>query len=127
VGEFTDCQDGRFLAFRPRGGYSFASHVQQGQPMYPFIWLIIRLIDIYWWIVIAAVILSWLLAFNVVNIHNPFVRQFSYVLARLTEPFLVYIRRFIPSIGGLDFSPLVLLFGLSVIRFFIIYYTATVV
>ena len=72
--------------------------------MNPFIWLIVTIIDIYWWIVIAMVIMSWLLAFNVVNIHNPFVRQVSYVLARLTEPLLAPIRRFMPNLGGLDLS-----------------------
>jgi YggT family protein len=96
-------------------------------PMNPFIWLIVTIINIYWWIVIAMVLMSWLLAFKVVNIHNPFVRQVSYVLARLTEPLLEPIRRFLPSVGGLDLSPIVLLLALSFLRYLIFYYLVPVV
>jgi YggT family protein len=71
--------------------------------------------------------MSWLLAFNVVHIHNPFVRQLSYVLARLTEPLLAPIRRYMPSIGGLDLSPIVLFIGLVFVRYLIIYYFVTTV
>jgi YggT family protein len=94
--------------------------------MNPFVWLIVTIIDIYWWVVIATVIISWLLAFNVVNIHNPFVRQMTHVLARLTEPLLEPIRRYLPNVGGLDLSPLVLLLGLSFLRYFVIYYIAPI-
>lgn len=94
--------------------------------MNPFIWLIVTIINIYWWIVIAMVLMSWLLAFNVVNIHNPFVRQVSYVLARLTEPLLEPIRRFLPNLGGLDLSPIVLLLALSFLRYLIFYYLVPV-
>jgi YggT family protein len=73
------------------------------------------------------VIMSWLLAFNVVNIHNPFVRQISHVLARLTEPLLEPIRRYLPSLGGLDLSPIVLLLAVSFLQYFILYYLAPVV
>jgi YggT family protein len=62
-----------------------------------------------------------------VNIHNPFVRQLSYVLARLTEPLLAPIRRYMPSIGGLDLSPIVLFIGLVFVRYLIIYYFVTTV
>lgn len=95
--------------------------------MNPFIWLIVTIIDIYWWIVIATVIISWLLAFNVVNIHNSFVRQIVDVLARLTEPLLEPIRRYLPSLGGLDLSPLVLLLALSFLQYFVLYYIAPII
>jgi YggT family protein len=95
--------------------------------MNPFVWLIVTVIDIYWWIVIATVIMSWLLAFNVVNIHNHFVRQIWDVLVRLTEPLLRPIRRYLPSVGGLDLSPIVLFLGLSFLRYLIIYYFVTTV
>ena len=65
--------------------------------MNPFIWLILTIIQIYIWVVIATVIMSWLLAFNVVNMQNNFVRQVSYVLAQLTEPLLEPIRRYTPE------------------------------
>ena len=73
--------------------------------MNPFVVLILTILDIYWWVVIAMVIMSWLLAFNVVNIHNPFVRQVNFVLHRLTEPLLRPIRQFMPDLGGLDPGP----------------------
>ena len=64
------------------------------------------LFSIYMWIVIA-VVMSWLIAFNIVNRHNDIVRQISYVLYRLTEPVLGPIRRVLPDMGGLDLSPIV--------------------
>jgi YggT family protein len=90
--------------------------------MNPFIVLILTILDIYWWIVIAMVIMSWLLAFNVVNIHNPFVRQVNFALNRLTEPLLRPIRRFMPDLGGLDLSPVVLFIGIIFVRYLVVYY-----
>ena len=69
--------------------------------------LIITILDIYKWIVIAAVIVSWLTAFNVINVHNNFVRSLLRILLALTEPVFRPIRRILPSMGGLDLSPLV--------------------
>ncbi len=91
--------------------------------MNPFIWLIITIIDIYFWIILATVILSWLTAFNVINGSNPYVRQFAYALRRLTEPLLGPIRRFLPDLGGIDISPIVLLIALQFVRYLIIYYS----
>ena len=90
--------------------------------MNPFIWLILQLIDIYWWIVLATVIISWLTAFNIINNSNPYVRQIYRALHKLTEPVLGPIRRFMPDLGGLDFSPVIVLFGLQVLKYFIAYY-----
>lgn len=90
--------------------------------MNPFLWLILTAIWLYMIIVIATVIVSWLVAFNVVNAHNPFVRQVRYALYRLTEPLLGPIRRFMPDLGGLDISPVVLLIGLEFLRRMILYY-----
>ncbi|MEL6363279.1 MAG: YggT family protein [Pseudomonadota bacterium] len=59
--------------------------------------------------IIAGVIMSWLLAFGVVNQHNDFARTIWNTLQAITEPFLAPIRRFLPSVGGLDLSPLILL------------------
>ena len=69
--------------------------------------LIITILDIYKWIVIAAVIVSWLTAFNVINVHNNFVRSLLLILLALTEPVFRPIRRILPSMGGLDLSPIV--------------------
>ncbi|MBA4749608.1 MAG: YggT family protein [Alphaproteobacteria bacterium] len=59
------------------------------------------------WAVILNVILSWLLAFGIVNVHNQFVNMVGDMLFRITEPFLSRIRRFLPSMGAFDLSPLV--------------------
>ena len=68
-------------------------------------------IGLYQWIVIAAVIFSWLVAFNVINPHNDFVRSLWQALNVMTEPLLRPIRRLLPDMGGLDLSPIVLLLG----------------
>ena len=78
----------------------------------PVIWLILTVIRLYVWVVIAAVILSWLTAFNIINTSNRIVYIISDVVYRLTEPALRPIRRFIPDLGGIDLSPVVLLLGL---------------
>ena len=92
--------------------------------MNPFIWLILTVLDIYFWIIIATVIISWLVAFNVINGANPYVRQVVFALRRLTEPLLGPIRRFLPDLGGIDISPIVLLIALSFVRYLIIYYAS---
>jgi YggT family protein len=67
------------------------------------------LIQIYTWIIIARVVLSWLIGFNVVNPYNPAVRAVNGICYQLTEPLLGPIRRMLPDLGGLDISPIVLL------------------
>lgn len=78
----------------------------------PLFWLIITVVDLYMWVVIAAVILSWLTAFNIVNTQNRVVYMIGEVVYRLTEPLLRPIRNFMPGLGGIDVSPVVLLLGL---------------
>lgn len=78
--------------------------------------LIDTVIDIYTWIVIAGAIMSWLVAFGVVNINNKFIRMVVDVLYRLTEPVLRPIRRILPNLGGVDISPVILLLGLFFVR-----------
>ena len=90
--------------------------------MNPFINLIITIINIYIWIIIAMVVMSWLVGFNVVNMQNDFVRQIRYALYRLTEPLLGPIRRLLPDLGGLDISPMVLLLALYFLQQLIVYY-----
>ena len=84
--------------------------------MQSFLILISTILNIYFYIVIASVVLSWLLAFNIVNPHNEFVRQIRYFVYRLTEPLLGPIRRVLPDLGGLDLSPMVLLLGIIFAR-----------
>jgi YggT family protein len=78
--------------------------------------LISTVIQIYIYVLIAAAILSWLIAFNVVNTRNQFVAVVGDVLYRLTEPALRPIRRILPNLGGLDLSPVVLILLLILVR-----------
>jgi YggT family protein len=78
----------------------------------PFIALALYLIDIYQWVVIVAVIASWLVVFNVINARNEIVRNILRVLDALTEPVFRQVRRVIPPIGGLDLSPIIVLIAL---------------
>jgi YggT family protein len=78
----------------------------------PFLWLIVQVIWLYIYIVIAAVILSWLVGFNVVNSRADIVRNIGNFLYRATEPVLAPIRNMLPNMGGIDISPMILLIGL---------------
>jgi YggT family protein len=69
------------------------------------------LIDLYTYVIIASVIMSWLMAFGVINAYNPMVRSIWQGLNAVTEPLLGPIRRALPNMGGIDISPLVLLLG----------------
>src|ERR1700722_5822070 len=73
----------------------------------PIAALLIEILELYKWVVIAAVIVSWLAAFNVINPHNNFVRAALRILYALTEPVFPPLRTGIPSGGGLDLSPIV--------------------
>ena len=68
------------------------------------------------YIIIAQAILSWLVAFNVINTYNDFVRAFLNALDRITEPLYRPIRRLLPDFGGIDFSPLVVLLIIVIIK-----------
>ena len=90
--------------------------------MHPIFALIYVILDIYKWVLIASVILSWLVALNVVNTYNRVVNVIGDVLWRLTEPVLRPIRQFVPSVGGLDLSPLVALLLIWFLQYLIVYY-----
>ena len=77
--------------------------------MIPIYLLTLKILEIYSFIVIANVIISWLVAFNVLNTQNRFVYSVLELTYRLTEPFLNKIRRFLPNLGTLDISPVILL------------------
>jgi YggT family protein len=74
------------------------------------------LLSILTWIIIGQVILSWLLAFNVLNTSSQGVRTFALALDRITAPLYRPLRRLLPDFGGLDFSPLVILILIQVIK-----------
>lgn len=79
-------------------------------------WLIDTILSIFLWLLIAQVVLSWLVQFNVVNTRNRFVYSIGEFLYRITEPFLRPIRRVIPSIGGFDISPVILVLIIGFVR-----------
>lgn len=83
------------------------------------------LLHIVTWIIIIQAVLTWLVAFNVINTHNDFVRQVLYALSRMTEPMYRPIRRIMPDLGALDLSPLVVLLILYILRAIVIPYIAT--
>ena len=84
--------------------------------------LVLLVLRLYTWVVIASAIFSWLYAFGVVNPRNQFVAMIGRVLYQLTEPALRPIRRYVPSFGGLDISPVILLLLIFLIERIIIYY-----
>jgi YggT family protein len=84
--------------------------------MNPFLWLIDTLINIYIWLLIASAVLSWLIAFGVVNTRNPIVHNVGEFLYRVTEPLLRPIRGMLPNLGGIDISPVILIIGLLFLR-----------
>lgn len=88
--------------------------------MLALIHTIVLALDIFWWIIIASAIFSWLYAFNVVNPRNQFVGAVGNALFRITEPALRPIRRFMPDLGGIDISPIILLLVIFFIRQFLI-------
>jgi YggT family protein len=84
--------------------------------MVPLIGFIVQIINLYIFVVIAGAILSWLIAFNVVNTQNRFVFTVADILYRIIEPALRPIRRFVPNLGGIDISPVILILFLIFIR-----------
>ena len=85
--------------------------------------LILVVLKLYSYVVIASAVMSWLVAFNVVNPRNDFVRAIGSTLYKLTEPALRPIRSVLPDLGGLDLSPIVLLLGLFLAQSLIIEYS----
>ena len=73
------------------------------------------LLNLVWWVIVIQAILSWLIAFNVINTHNDFVRSVWNALQRITEPMYRPIRRILPDFGALDLSPLVVLLILYIL------------
>jgi YggT family protein len=74
------------------------------------------LLQVLWWIIIIQAILSWLVAFNVINLHNDFVRQILTALDRMTEPLYRPIRKIMPDFGALDLSPMVVLLIIYILQ-----------
>ena len=82
----------------------------------PLLELIVKVVDIYIWVIVIAIILSWLVNFNVINKSNRFIYLVGDFLYRITEPLLRRIRAFMPDLGGIDVSPVVLILILWAIQ-----------
>ena len=80
------------------------------------VWLINTVINLFIFILIVQVIMSWLIAFNVVNTRNRFVYMVADVAYKITEPVLRPIRRILPNLGGIDLSPVVVIILLGFIQ-----------
>jgi YggT family protein len=83
--------------------------------------IILLILELYVYLLIASAILSWLVAFNVVNTRNPLVAGIAEFLYRITEPVLAPIRNIMPNFGGLDISPIVLILIIYLIQKLIMY------
>ena len=82
--------------------------------------ILMLLLNILYFIVIAHVIMSWLINFQVLNLRQPLVAQIWDGLNRLLEPIYSRIRQVVPNMGGLDLAPLILLIGVAVVRIILI-------
>jgi YggT family protein len=78
--------------------------------------IIVILLDVLWWIIIIQAIMSWLIAFNVINTSSDIVRTIIIALDRMTAPIYNPIRRVMPDLGALDLSPMVVLLAILIIR-----------
>lgn len=85
------------------------------------IFIIYQILNFYWWIVILAVVFSWLYAFNVINNSNQFVNSVGQFLYQMTEPVFGRIRRFLPNLGGIDLSPIIVLFGIMFLQYLLVH------
>ena len=80
-----------------------------------FLQIVHILLTVLWWFIIAQAVMSWLIAFNVINTHNQFVGQLWTVLDRITEPLYRPFRRIMPDFGGLDLTPMLVLILIIII------------
>ena len=86
---------------------------------------LVKLIDVYIWVIIISAVLSWLIAFDVINTRNRFVATVVDTLWRLTEPALRPIRAYLPNLGGIDISPVILILVLLTVQYFLYTYVLT--
>ena len=84
--------------------------------MFPVFQILFILLNIVWWIIVIQAILSWLIAFNVINTHNDFVRSIWQALDKMTRPLYAPIRKVMPDFGALDLSPMVVLLLLYILQ-----------
>lgn len=91
-----------------------------------FLQIVHIILTVLWWFIIAQAVMSWLIAFNVINTHNDFVNQLWKVLDRITEPLYRPFRRIMPDFGGLDLTPMLVLILIIIIDGPVLSYLARV-
>ena len=84
--------------------------------MYMIGQLLIFALTVYTWIIIGGVIISWLIAFEVINVRNPQAANLVRLIDRVTEPVYRPVRKYVPPIGGIDISPIVIIFGIYILQ-----------
>ena len=82
--------------------------------------LLLFLLDVYLWIIIASIVVSWLTVFGVLNTRNKYVYKVCSLLDRATNPLILRIRRIVPVIGGIDISPVIVIVGISLAQRFLV-------
>ncbi|NQZ15004.1 MAG: YggT family protein [Alphaproteobacteria bacterium] len=87
--------------------------------------LLLLALDIFFWIIIIQVALSWLIVFNVINVSNPQARNFIDLLQKVTDPIFRPLRKYIPPIGGIDITPIVVIFGIYLLQSLVISFFMT--
>lgn len=90
--------------------------------LHPIAFLIIMILNLIFYVILASVILSWLIAFDVVNTRNRFIAALSNTLYRLTEPMYRRVRKFLPDTGGIDLSPMIIILAIFFFKQVIYYY-----
>ncbi|WP_027256734.1 MULTISPECIES: YggT family protein [Leisingera] len=82
--------------------------------------ILMLILDIVWFFIIAHVIMSWLINFQVLNLHQQLVAQIWYMLNRVLEPLYAPVRRIMPNMGGIDLAPLAVLIGVYALRIILV-------
>lgn len=95
--------------------------------MNAIVFILYQILNFYWWIVLLAVVFSWLYAFNVINNSNQFVNAVGRFLYQMTEPVFGRIRQFLPNLGGIDISPIIVLFAIMFLQYLLIHDIAPLV
>jgi YggT family protein len=86
--------------------------------------LIDQIVNLYIWTMVAYIIITWLIAFRIVNPWQPFIRMALTLLGRIHEPLMSLVRRMLPDLGGIDLSPIVLLLAVQFLRNLVIGFLA---
>ncbi len=78
--------------------------------------LLLWAIKIYFYIIIAEIVISWLVVFDVINVRDPRAERLTRLLSRLTDPAMKPVRKYVPPVGGFDLSPLIVILGLFILE-----------